>query len=118
MNLEWTEEQKILRESVARFCRAEVPVEAIRAMADGAEGLSDPLWRKIADQAWLGVLVPEEHGGLGVGDRDLAIILEEMGRAFIRGVYFSIVELGMPAIVLGGSGGLKGHARGMLAGGG
>ena len=117
MNLEWTEEQKILRESVARFCRAEVPVEAIRAMADGAEGLSDPLWRKIADQAWLGVLVPEEHGGLGLGVRDLAIILEEMGRALMPGVYFSTVALGTPAIVLGGSEALKSRWLEMLAAG-
>src|SRR6266508_1562152 len=107
MNLEWTEEQKILRESVARFCKAEVPVEAVRAMADGTESLSDALWRKIADQAWLGVLVPEEYGGLGLGVRDLAIILEEMGRALIPGVYSSTVALGTPAIVLGGSEGLK-----------
>src|SRR5438093_1509915 len=107
MNLEWTAEQKILRESVARFCRAEASIEAVRALAEGRAGYDEELWRKIADQAWLGVLVPEEHGGLGLGVTDLAIILEEMGRALVPGPFFSTAALGTPAIVIGDRADLK-----------
>ena len=107
MNLEWTAEQKILRESVARFCRAEASIEAVRALAEGRAGYDEELWRKIADQAWLGVLVPEEHGGLGLGVTDLAIILEEMGRALVPSPFFSTAALGTPAIVIGGRADLK-----------
>ncbi len=107
MNLEWTAEQKILRESVARFCKIETPTEVVRALTEGRADPEGDLWRKVAEQAWLGVLVPEQYGGLGLGVTDLAIILEEMGRALLPGPFFSTAVLGTPPIVMGGSEALK-----------
>src|SRR5881409_571096 len=107
MNLEWTAEQKILRDSVARFCKTETPIEVARAWAEGRGDSGETLWRKIAEQGWLGVLVPEEYGGLGLGVTDLAIVLEEMGRALVPGSYFSTAALGTPAVVLGASDAIK-----------
>lgn len=107
MNLELTEEQKILRDSVAKFCKSEMPMETVRKLADHPSGLTDELWRKIAGQAWLGVLIPEQYGGLGLGVADLCIILEEFGRALVASPYFSTAALGAPLLALGGSDSVK-----------
>jgi alkylation response protein AidB-like acyl-CoA dehydrogenase len=103
MNLEATAEQKLLRESVAKFCAAEFPMARVRALADHPDGISEELWGKIAEQAWLGVLVPEEYGGLGLGVTELGIILEEMGRTLVPGPYFACAALAAPAIAWGAS---------------
>jgi alkylation response protein AidB-like acyl-CoA dehydrogenase len=124
MNLEITEEQKLLRESVARFCKSEFPTEMVRRLAEHPAGMSPETWNKIAQQAWLGVLIPEEFGGLGLGVTELGIILEEMGRALVPGPYFSTAALAAPALALGGTAAMElrwleklasGEARGTLA---
>jgi alkylation response protein AidB-like acyl-CoA dehydrogenase len=102
MNLEPTEEQRLLRESVARFCKTEAPIDRVRKFCeDPSSSLDDSTWRKIADQGWIGVLIPEDYGGLNLGATELGIILEEMGRALFPGPYFSTAALGAPAIAMG-----------------
>jgi alkylation response protein AidB-like acyl-CoA dehydrogenase len=117
MNLELSEEQRILGESVARFCKAEFSMETVRRLADHPEGIPDELWQKIAGQAWLGVLIPEPYGGLGLGVTELGIILEEMGRAIVPGPYFATAALAAPAIVFGGNEALKSRWLEKIAGG-
>ena len=48
-----------------------------------------PSWQAIADQGWTGLIVPEEHGGLGTGIVELAAVAEEMGRACLAGPFLS-----------------------------
>lgn len=124
MNLEFTQEQKILRESVAKFCKTEIPMETVRELTENPVGLTDALWTKIAEQGWLGVLIPEAYGGLGLGVTELGIILEEMGRALVPGPYFASAVLGGPAIAIRGGEAMKktwlekittGEARATLA---
>ena len=124
MNLQPTEEQKLLRDSVAKFCAAEVPMPRVRSLAEEPHGITAELWRKIAEQAWLGVLVPEEHGGLGLGVTELGIVMEEMGRALVPGPYLSCAALAASALSLSESDRMKrrwleplaaGEARGTLA---
>jgi len=47
------------------------------------------LWRALADQGWTGLLVAEEHGGLGLGLVEMAAVAEEMGRACLPGAFLS-----------------------------
>src|SRR4029434_493215 len=51
----------------------------------------------------LGILVPAEHGGQGGSFLDLAVVLEEMGKALLPGPFFATVLLGSVAVALGGS---------------
>jgi alkylation response protein AidB-like acyl-CoA dehydrogenase len=124
VNLQPTEEQKLLRESVAKFCAAELPMLRVRSLAEEPGGLTAELWRKIAEQAWLGVLVPEEHGGLGLGVTELGIVTEEMGRALVPGPYLACAALAAAALALSESDRMKrrwleplaaGDARGTVA---
>ncbi len=50
-----------------------------RAIQRGARDQSSALWQAFADQGWLGVLVPEALGGIGLGVREMAVISEELG---------------------------------------
>lgn len=102
MHLELNEEQKMLRESVAKFCKTEIPMETVRELAENPIGLTDELWTKIAEQGWLGVLIPEEYGGLGLGATEMGVIVEEMGRALTPGAYFASAVLGATALAIGG----------------
>lgn len=102
MNVELTEEQQLLKDSVGKFCEGEAPLESIREWTDLPAGLPDEVWRKIAEQGWLGVIVPEDLGGLGLGVTELGMVCEEMGRNLLPGPFLSSVLAGQ-AITLGGT---------------
>ena len=53
--------------------------------------LCSELWAAIADQGWLGLHLPEDAGGLGLGIVDLAVVAEEMGRACVPGPFLGTV---------------------------
>jgi alkylation response protein AidB-like acyl-CoA dehydrogenase len=89
MDFTFSDEQDALRDAVRSFLGNEAPSAYVRAMADDERGFTDELWRKIADVGWPGLLVPEEHGGLGLGLVDMDVVLEEMGRLPFPGPFFS-----------------------------
>ena len=82
MNFAFTEEQEQLRQ------------EARASLAQRAE----PTWAELAELGWLGVSIPEEHGGAGLGFLEEAVLFEELGRALYAGPYFSTVGLALPAL--------------------
>jgi alkylation response protein AidB-like acyl-CoA dehydrogenase len=67
------------------------------------EGINPELWKKLAEQGWLGLIYPEQYDGMALGLVDLVVLMEEMGRAVARGPYFSTVLLGGLAILEAGS---------------
>jgi alkylation response protein AidB-like acyl-CoA dehydrogenase len=52
-------------------------------MMDDERGYSAELWRKMAELGWLGLVLPEDHGGSGLGYVDLVVVAEEMGRVLL-----------------------------------
>jgi alkylation response protein AidB-like acyl-CoA dehydrogenase len=80
-----SEEHEALRQSAARWlathCAADVP----RAAAESSTDALPPAWEKMAAQGWLGLHLPEEHGGQGFGLGELAVVLEELGYALFPG---------------------------------
>src|SRR5687768_4115553 len=62
-------------------------------MADDERGFTDELWQRIVDMGWTGLLVPEEHDGLGLGLVDMVVVMEEMGRRSFPGPFFSSAVL-------------------------
>lgn len=102
-----TDEARMLRESAAALCAAEFPVERIRRMVEEPGGVSTEAYQALAGQGWLGVLVPEERGGLGLGITELAIVLEELGKALVPGPFWSAATLGVPAVATSSNGALR-----------
>src|SRR4051794_33964458 len=89
MDFTFSPEQDALREAVRATLAAEAPSAYVRRMIDDDAGISPDLWSKLADLGWLGLLIREEHGGLGLGLVDAVVVQEEMGKLPFPGPYFS-----------------------------
>ena len=94
MDLGLTEIQQMLKTSAQEFLSRECPTTLVREMEESERGYPDDLWRQIAGLGWTGVPFPEQYGGTGGDFLDLAVLLEEMGRALTPVPYFSTVILG------------------------
>ena len=103
MDLGLDEVQQMLRSSAREFLAQECQPSLVRAMEDDDKGYSPELWQKMADLGWTGLAFPEEYGGTGGRFLDLAVLLEEIGRALVPGPFFSTVVLGGLTVLDAGS---------------
>jgi alkylation response protein AidB-like acyl-CoA dehydrogenase len=103
VNFSFSDDQILLKNSVRAALDEQCKPEHVRAMFDDAKGYSDHLWGEMAKLGWLGLPFPEEQGGAGLGLVELALVMEEMGRAAYPGPFFATVVLGGLGIMLGGA---------------
>jgi alkylation response protein AidB-like acyl-CoA dehydrogenase len=75
-----TDEQRQLRESAAKLCADRGGARRARALRDAGRDIDTDAWRAIVEAGWLGMMVPERHGGLGLGAVEFYIVLEQAGR--------------------------------------
>jgi alkylation response protein AidB-like acyl-CoA dehydrogenase len=102
MNLDFSEEQIMLREMARDFLADKFPKKKVKELEDSETGYSPELWKEMAELGWMGLALPEVYGGAGMTFLDLTVLIEEMGRACMPGPYFSTVVLGaMPILALG-----------------
>ena len=94
MDFTLTEEQEMLKKMVRDFLTEKCPKTLVKEMETDEKGYSPELWREMADLGWMGLAFPEKYGGTGMSFVDLAVLLEEMGRACLPGPFFSTVVLG------------------------
>ena len=93
----------MLKNSARAFLDAECPSTYVRDMEQDPRGYTPEMWSAIAHLGWLGLVVPAEYGGEGLGFVELAILLEEMGGALLPGPYFSTVVMAGASIAEAGS---------------
>jgi alkylation response protein AidB-like acyl-CoA dehydrogenase len=103
MDLGLSEQQELLKNAARDFLEKECPETLVREMEEDEKGYSPDLWRKMADQGWQGLLVPEEHGGAGFSYLDLIILTEEFGRALAPGPFISTQVGGVIPLLEGGT---------------
>jgi alkylation response protein AidB-like acyl-CoA dehydrogenase len=103
MDFGFSQEQELLRSTARKFLENECTSGFVRARMEEPAGVTDEFWAKLAEQGWLGLIYPEEHGGSGLGFVDLTVLMEEMGRVVMPGPFFSTVLLGGLAIREAGS---------------
>jgi alkylation response protein AidB-like acyl-CoA dehydrogenase len=103
MDFGFSEEQEMMRQSARQFLEGECSMTYVRKMMDDDTGYSEDQWKKMADLGWMGLILPEAHGGSGLNMVDLVVILEEMGRMVMPGPFYATVILGGLAIDLGGT---------------
>jgi alkylation response protein AidB-like acyl-CoA dehydrogenase len=103
MNFEFSDEQKQLGNEARRFLADKCPTTAVRAVLEGPEPYDKALWAGLAEMGFLGVVIPEEHGGLGLGYLELCVIAEEMGRALAPVPFSSSVFLATEFLLVAGS---------------
>jgi len=104
MNFDYSDDQKFLKTEARKFLDAECPVKLVRGVLDDPKRSYDEgLWRKIAEQGWLGAAIPERFNGLGLGRIELCAIAEELGRACAPVPFASTVYFLAEALMLAGS---------------
>jgi len=81
LNLDFTEEQNMLREMVRGLCEQYANLDVIRAMEDDAVGYPTDMWAQLAELGILGMTIPESHGGSGMTMQEGVVVYEELGRA-------------------------------------
>ena len=103
MNFELDEEQVMLKTSARDFLEKECPKELVREiMEDDEKGYSPELWKKMAELGWLGLSFPEKYGGADFTFLDLAVLLEECGRALVPGPLVpTVVHVGHTILAAG-----------------
>ena len=103
MNFGFSEDQEMIRKSAKDFVAGESSMERIRALRDGGGGYSTELYQRIADNGWVGAVLPEEYGGVGLGYVDLICILEEFGKGLLPEPVISNAILAGNTILQAGS---------------
>jgi len=107
MDLDFTEEQDMLRNSARDFLSTECDKKMVRTIEESEEGYSAEIWGKMAELGWQGLMIPEQYDGMGMGFFDLVVVFEEIGRNVLPSPYFATAVLGSPPIVEAGSEELK-----------
>lgn len=99
------DEQQMLAKTAYEFIRQRAPAARIRAFRDSKDevGFSREVWTEMAELGWLGLQIPEQYDGLGLGFFDLCVVLEQSGRELMPEPFVSTLLLGTQALLLGGS---------------
>ena len=87
MDFALSSDQQLLRVAARAFLDEHVTPAVVRALWDDPRGERDDLWKEMARLGWLGLTLPEEHGGSALGMVETAVVLEEMGRVVCPGPY-------------------------------
>jgi alkylation response protein AidB-like acyl-CoA dehydrogenase len=93
MNFSFTEEQNMLKDSVARFVADQYDFEARRKVADSEAGFSAENWQTFAELGWLSIPFSEELGGFGGGAVDTMAVMEELGKGLVLEPFVATVLL-------------------------
>ena len=83
MDLEFSDEQNMLRDAVSKFCETEYTFDKREKIVESNLGHSPDLWKQFAELGWLGMPFSEKNGGYDAGPIELSIIFEEFGKHLI-----------------------------------
>jgi len=103
MDFEFTDEQRLLRDSVGRLLADHYGFAQRRGYLAEPEGWSTALWSRYAEQGLLGLPFAEEYGGFGAGSIEIMLVMEAFGRVLALEPYLATVVLGGTALRLAGS---------------
>lgn len=117
MNFDLSSEQKLLKEHLRHLLADLAAPEKLRAVLASEQPWDPILWRELAAAGFLGAAIPEEFGGVGMGDIDLCVIAEEIGRCVAPVPFFSSVCQAAEAIRRFGSADQKRRYLPVLASG-
>lgn len=103
MNFDFNEDQNFIKNDARRFLTDRCDMEMVRGYLEEDSHQLNPLWQEIVELGWLGVAIPEEYGGLGMGYLELCVIAEELGRVVAPVPFSSSIYLAAEAILQYGS---------------
>jgi alkylation response protein AidB-like acyl-CoA dehydrogenase len=96
------DEHDLLRQQARRFLDERSPAAEVRRLAEDALGFDPAVWKDMAGLGWTGLVLPEAHGGAGLGALHLALLLDEMGRRLLPSPFLATVLAGLALERAGG----------------
>ncbi len=117
MDLDFSEEQEMLRELVRGVCSTYADLDVVRAMEDDPVGYPPELWKQLGELDLIGLTLPAAYGGSEMSLLEAAVVYEEMGRALAPSPHFVSAVLGAGALVAAGSDGQRDDWLSRLASG-
>ncbi len=103
MNFDFSDDQKLLKEQVAKFLADKCPMKVVRRVLDGNEAFAGEVWKGLVDLGVPGIAIPEAYGGSGMTPLELCVVAEEIGRAAAPVPFDTSVVLATEALKLAGS---------------
>lgn len=100
--LGFSEDQSSLLDVASSFCASRSPMTKVRRLIEDETGHDPDVWREIVELGWLGIAIPEEYGGAGLGLAEVVPVVEQMGRYMLAGPFLS-TTLAAQAILAGGT---------------
>ena len=98
LDLDFTEEQDMLRDMVRGLCSELSPLERVREMEDDPDGIARELWQRLGELGLCGLMVPEDAGGSGMSLVDGVVLYEELGRSLAPVPHFASCVLAAGAV--------------------
>ena len=99
MNLDFSDDQKLLQSEARKFLEKEQSLQRSRSVLNQQEALDTDLWQQIVAMGWTGIRIPEQYDGLGLGHLELCVVAEELGRSLAPVPFSSSVYLFTEAII-------------------
>jgi len=93
MNLNYSDEQQMLRDQIQKFCESDYSFKKREEIINSESGYDEDLWKMFSELGWLSVPFKEESGGFGYGPVELAILFEEFGKVLVVEPYLSTVVI-------------------------
>jgi alkylation response protein AidB-like acyl-CoA dehydrogenase len=102
LDLEFSEEQQMLRDAVGSLCDDKASLEAVRELENDPAGYDPDFWSQLAMLGVTGALIPEEYGGTGMSLLDTVVVYEEFGRSLAPSPHFVSAVIAAGAITRSG----------------
>ncbi len=99
LDLAFSESQEMLRKTAQDFMQRDAPKLVVQRLQETDTGISDELWRTVAEMGWLGIIIPEQYGGTGLDLASAGMLYEVLGRGPLPGPFFSSAILGSQIVL-------------------
>jgi len=103
MDLSYTDEQNLLRDSLQRFVSSSYDINHRNKLTSTEEGFSRENWQQYADLGWLAMSFAEEDGGIGGTPVDTQVMMEEFGKGLIVEPFLASIVMAGTALSEAGS---------------
>ena len=117
LDLDFTQEQDMLRDMVRGLCTELSPLERVRELEDDPDGIHRELWQRFGELGLCGLMVPESAGGSGMSLLDGVVVYEELGRSLAPVPHFVSCVLSAGAIAQAGTPAQQAELLGGIASG-
>jgi alkylation response protein AidB-like acyl-CoA dehydrogenase len=93
VDLQYGQEQIILRDTAEKFLAANYDYTKFRQIAGSEAGYSEANWKQFAEMGWFGLPFSEDDGGLGMGAVEVSLLMEAFGKSLVTEPYMANVVL-------------------------